>query len=307
MKFFLKIFFRNFFYLLGLSLMLFAVSCKKNAASEKVSGLEKDSDNKIKIAVSFYPLYIPVMNICDGIDDVEIVLLFPPETSDFSACVLDSEKIALLESCDILVLNGGGLEPFFDQAVELKWNSSIVASEGYVLAEKNPAIWTSIDGAIHEVAEIAGGLSELDSAHEKIYMENASNYVSTLISLSEEMSTMLEPYAGSRLITLHDFFTPFADDFLFEIAGVMSPGGINLISDLVSVTLDALEDEKKIAIFTEPGKPLPESLSLAEKTGVQIYELDPVTCGELEKDAYINAMRKNAGEIVRAFGTGDVD
>ena len=98
-----------------------------------------------------------------------------------------------------------------------------------------------------------------------------------------------------------------ADDFLFEIAGVMRPDGINLISDLVSVTLDALEDEKKIAIFTEPGKPLPESLSLAEKTGVQIYELDPVTCGELEKDAYINAMRKNAGEIVRAFGTGDVD
>ncbi|MEE3314781.1 MAG: zinc ABC transporter substrate-binding protein [Treponema sp.] len=309
MKFFMKNVFKNFFSLMILALMLFAASCKKGGSSENISGAEKNGGNKLKIGVSFYPLYIPLMNICDGIDDVEMVLLFPSAVTDFSSCVLDAEKTTLLESCDILILNGGGLEPFFDQAVEMKWNSSIVASEGYDMPKKNPAIWTSIDGAIHEVAEISAGLSELDPVHRKKYLENASDYVADLISLSKEMYGMIDPYAGSRIITLHNYFEPFAEEFLLDSVGVMEGDGrnITLISDLVSITLDALEDKTKIAIFTEPGIPIPQSLSIAVASGISIFELDPVISGELKKDAYIEAMRKNAGEIVRAFETEDVE
>lgn len=301
MKIFFKKTRRIFFSIFILFFLISNIACKKDKSSEN-AGAESVRNGKLKIAVSFYPLLIPVLNICDGIDDVDVSLLFPSDTKDFSTCVLSDEKIKLIENCDILIVNGGGLEPFLDAALEIKWNSSIVASEGCGL-ENYPTIWTSPDGAIYEAAEIAAGLSELDPAHKKSYMENASNYVASLIALSEEMHEILEPYAGNRIVVQHDFFAPFAEDFFLEIVGTMDEktGNVKLISDLASIILDALSEKKKVAIFTDPGLTLSSSLSLVSELGMQTFELDPVISGEIKKDAYIEAMKKNASEIAMAF------
>lgn len=288
-------------------ILLFAVVCAAGCAKAEVPVGE---EARIRITASFYPLYIMLLNITDGVDGVQLDMLAPPDTGclhDYQLTVADMKKI---ESASVLVLNGAGMENFLDAALEQKKDSAIVAAEGYVLIDGNPHVWVSFDGALYEIDRIAQGLARADPPYAELYLENAQVYAEKIRAVSKRMHAVLDQYAGAPIITFHEAFPYFAAEFNFNITGVIerepgtapSPRELTvIIEDILAARQAPRQDAAAPALFAEPGYASAAAEIIARETGLPVYELDPAVSGPLEKDAYIDAMECNLEVLQYAF------
>lgn len=277
----------------------------KVSLSEKQVSASADSE-KIKITASFYPIYIMLLNLTDGIDDVEVSLLAPAETGCLHDYQLTTGDMKLIEKCDILVVNGSGMEDFFDKAFSLKKNSVVVASDGFKPFDGNPHVWVSVSGAIYEVQKITEGLCSLDSKNSESYKKNYLIYIEKLNALEQKMKTSLAPFAGKKIITFHEAFPYFAKEFGFEISAVIEqePGTVPSAKELAKI-IESIKSVKNrgedVALFAEPQYSSSVAKIISNETGLSVYELDPCVNGQLEKNAYIEGMEKNLSVLMNAF------
>ena len=79
---------------------------------------ENQQEGDINIVASFYPTYILTLNIAEGIPGINISNL----TDYSSGCLHDyqitTEDMRTLSKADILVINGGGMESFIEDAIK---------------------------------------------------------------------------------------------------------------------------------------------------------------------------------------------
>ncbi len=267
---------------------------------------EKKSGGRTTITASFYPLYIMLMNICEGAD-VDISMLAPSDTGCLHDYQLTTKDMQAIEKSDIVVVNGLGMEDFIDKVFETKKDKTIVAGKDFVVTDDNPHIWVSISGAIYEVNAISMALCELDGKNAEIYAKNAEKYIAKLQNLQDEMHEKLEPFKGAKIITFHEAFPYFAAEFSLEIASVIErePGTTPNPKEL-SETIETIKSEnektgKEIPLFAEPQYSSSSAEIIARETKSRIYELDPCVTGKSDKDAYINAMKKNLETLLTAL------
>ena len=267
-----------------------AVSCSKKT--------EKADSRTIKITATFYPLYIMCLNLTANVPDVELTMLAPPETGCLHDYTLTTKDMQAITSCSILVANGAGMESFLDKALSLKKDAVITAAEGYSLIDGNPHVWVAPAGALYEVRRIADGLVKLDPAHAQQYAANEASYCRKLSDLSAEMHTMLDPYAGSSIITFHEAFPYFASEFSLNLASVIErePGtapSAKELSELIRQIKSVQKTGRAVSLYAEPQYSSSSADVIASETGLTVYELDPCVTGPLSADAYINAQEKN--------------
>src|SRR5574344_203359 len=139
------------------AVLLFS-SCTKRTAA--VPAKEEDS---VKITATFYPLYIMLLNITDGIPGVTLSMIAPANTGCLHDYQLTTRDMKAIESCDILVANGAGMEDFLEKALSVKKDRMIVAAEGYQLVNDNAHVSLSPSAALYEVQKLAARLESLDS------------------------------------------------------------------------------------------------------------------------------------------------
>ena len=89
---------------------------------------EKKDDGNLKIVTSFYPMYLATMNVTRGVEGVEVVNLTPPQTGCLHDYQLTPEDMKLLETADIFVINGLGMESFHDKVTEARPDLKITAN-----------------------------------------------------------------------------------------------------------------------------------------------------------------------------------
>ncbi len=263
--------------------------------------------NEFIIVTSFYPVYIIAMNIAGGIDGVRIVNMTPPVTGclhDYSVTAGDMKK---LETADILIVNGAGMESFIDM-IARKYSALKIAelSKGITLIKKgedvNPHVWVGVGNAILMAENCAGTLSESDPVHAAGYTENAARYKKRLDDLKAEMHRRLDRYRGRKIITFHEAFPYFAAEFGLEIAAVIErePGSLPSAGELAE-TIGAVRKSNIKVIFTEPQYPSSSADIISKETGAGIFVLDPAVTGPEDRDAYLDIMKKNTAVIERAF------
>lgn len=267
---------------------------------------KENDDGSVKILATFYPLYIMLMNITDGIPGVSISMLAPADTGCLHDYQLTTRDMKSIENCDILVANGAGMEDFLDKALKVKSDRTIIASDGFDLVEDNPHVWVSIDGAVYQVLEIAAGLARLDPERSDLYMDNASEYVDKLISTSIMMHSRLDGYRGRRIVTFHEAFPYFAEEFGLELAAIVErePGtepNARDLYDLVLMVRGLESGGKKVVLFAEPQYSSSATEIIAQETGHPVWILDPGVTGELDKDEYISIMKKNMETLEAAL------
>jgi len=273
-------------------------SCNKNSKS-----------NKTTITASFYPLYIMLENICEDAN-VNVQMLAPSDTGCLHDYQLTTKDMQSISKSDIIVVNGLGMEDFLDKIFESKKDSTIVASENLIATDDNPHIWVSIAGAISQVQNISNKLCELDAKNAEIYAKNAESYIGKLQKLQDEMHEKLDKYKNSTIITFHEAFPYFAAEFGLKIASVIerepgttpSPKELNEMISTINSENEKLKAEgKSISLFAEPQYSSSSADIVAKETGCKIYELDPCVTGELSKDSYIIAMKKNLEVLEKAL------
>lgn len=302
-------------------LTLALVGCQNNVVNQT------KNESNLNIITSFYPMYIATANIVDGVENVNLECLASPEVGclhDYQLTVKDMMK---MENADIFIINGGGMESFLDKAISVYPEMKIINASELILGEvpsgdiheeehhdehghnhehlhgsTNPHVWVSIDLHIHQIEEITRNLIKIDSENKEKYEKNAREYITKLESLSEEMHKELDELPNKNVITFHEAFHYFAEEFGLNVMTVIErePGTSPSARDVADI-IDTVREHDVSAIFVEPQYLKTAANTISNETGVKVFELDPATSGNFEKDAYIEIMKKNLEVLKEAL------
>lgn len=165
----------------------------------------RNTTNQIRISTSFYPLYYFASRI--GGEKTDVFNLTPSgaEPHDYE---LTTNDITTIESSDLLIINGGGLEP---------WKNNILANikdsrvrvvdtgEGIITDQPSvdPHIWLDPQLASQQVDRITKALVEADGKNAKYYSSNAQALKSELITLDREFESKLKQCKDRTIVTSH--------------------------------------------------------------------------------------------------------
>jgi len=266
-------------------------------------------EKKITIVTSFYPMYIMALNVTAGVPDIELTNLTGPQTGCLHDYQLSPNDVKTLQGADIFIINGAGAESFLDKAVKQQPDLKIVtATRGMKLIAgegetgTNPHVWVSIAGAIQEVKNISSQLSELDPAHAAQYQKNSEAYIAKLESLRQEMHKQLDPLPNRNMVSFHEAFPYFAEEFKLKIVAVVErePGSEPSAAELAE-TIELVRSAGVRALFIEPQYPAGAADIIAKDTGAKVYTLDPAVTGPDTPDAYLNIMKENLTTLKEAL------
>jgi zinc transport system substrate-binding protein len=285
----------------NLIITLFAAGLIAGCSSSHVAS------SNFTIITSFYPLYIMAENVTAGVDGITLVDLAPPTIGclhDWSPSTEDFKKLA---QADIFLTQGAGMEGFLDRVVAGYPSLKVVhLSDGipFIVSNNipNPHTWLNVDYAIIMVQNLASALASADPPHAVQYNHNAAAYIAKLTSLRDEMKTALAPYAGTAIITFHEAFPYFAQEFGLVIVAVVErePGSEPSARDLADL-ISMIRAKGIKTIFVEPQYPSQVADTIARETGVRILTLDPAVTGSNDPDAYLAAMRANMKALLEGL------
>ena len=301
---------KRFKYVLMLAVVMLSLLLSGCGGSEAQK--ERGKDGTFVVVTSFYPMYIDVLNITEGVEGVKVVNMTKPQTGCLHDYQLTTEDLKTLESADVFVVNGGGMESFLDKVTSQQKNLKIIdASKSDKINflkdgdEENPHVWLSVTYAIEQVKAITSQLCEADPAHEKQYRDNAMAYVEKLMNLREEMHGELDNLPHKDIVTFHEAFPYLAKEFKLNIVSVVErePGTEPTPKELEELIAQVKALPVKV-LFTEPQYSPVAAETIARETGAKLYQLDPVVTGEAKpeaKDAYLNTMRENMKVLKEAL------
>jgi zinc transport system substrate-binding protein len=263
---------------------------------------------KFRVVTSFYPLYIMALNITDGVEGVQVDNMAGQQTGCLHDYQLQSKDMKNIEQADVFIINGAGMESFMDKVISQLPNLRIVdSSEGVTLfedetGEANPHIWVSISNYIKQVENMEKGLEAADPAHAADYRRNAQAYEEKLGALRDKMHAELSEIKSRDIITFHEAFPYFAEEFGLNIVEVINrePDSQPSARELAQ-TIKLIKNTGVKAVFAEPQYPESAANIVAKESGAAVYLLDPGVTGENDKNAYLDAMEKNLNVLKKAL------
>lgn len=118
----------------GLVLFLLSALLFTACGTEKNKTEETD---KLTVVTSFYPVYLLAQEIVQGAEGIRLENMAQPQTGCLHDYELSISDMKLLETADIFIINGGGMESFLEQALERYPELTVVdTSEGIALLEE---------------------------------------------------------------------------------------------------------------------------------------------------------------------------
>ncbi|MCI8497192.1 MAG: zinc ABC transporter substrate-binding protein [Clostridiales bacterium] len=307
----MKYWYKGVSLLLALLMILPAAVLSGCSRSEPVS-------SKLTVVTSFFPLYTAAVNITDGVDGVQLLNLAQPSVGCLHDYQLTPRDMQTLEKADLLIVNGMGMEEFLDNVFTSMPDLPVVcATDGITAIEEegghshehheseeqdgghhhdhNAHAWVSVSNYIRYVENICAALCSADPENAESYTSNAAAYTQKLTELRDRMEAELADISRRDIITFHEAFSYFADEFGLHVAAVLErePGMGPSASELAG-TVDLVRETGCKVLFVEPQYSSSIADVVARDTGARIYTLDPVVTGdEHDKDAYLKAMEQN--------------
>lgn len=197
-------------------------------------------------------------------------------------------------------------EPSAEAGGEDESEESETAEAGGENAEgTDPHTWLSVMNVLIWVDNIAAMLAMLDAANVDSYFSNAGTYRDELTALDTELSDQIDvlPEERRRLVTDHQEFGYFAQDYGFEVVGVVLPT-VSTVSSPSAQELAALQDliaaEGIGAIFVGENVDSNVVEQLANDLGIEIVPLYISSLSEPDGPApdYPSLMRQVVDAIV---------
>lgn len=316
--------------LIPLSLMLSGCT---NSSKEN-SNNTKDTLN---IVTSFYPIYISTLNVIKDVPNVQLTNMTKAQTGCLHDYELTPQDLKTLDKADVFVVNGAGMESFLDDVISQYDSMDIInASANISLIESdedhfhdhedeceeahnheeddhdhnheeegNPHVWISITKNIEQVKNIANDLSKIDPKNSDKYQANATEYINKLEALSTKMHQELDSLPNRNIVTFHEAFPYFAEEFNLNIVGVIQvePDSEPSAKQIENI-IETIKANNVKALFTEPQYSSKTANAIARETGTKVYTLDPIVTGDATKNSYndyIEKMEKNMNTLKEAL------
>ncbi|HEX7858843.1 MAG TPA: metal ABC transporter substrate-binding protein [Verrucomicrobiae bacterium] len=278
------------------------------------------AEKKLRVVTTFLPGYNVAANVAGDLATVENLLPGNVGLHDYQ---LSPSELRKLNSADLILLNGLGLETFMERAVrsggaglEKKIATITAGLHGELIHghaphareeeghdhNHDPHVWLDPNLMAHCVTNVLRALQKADAKNAEGYARNASAYVAKLEALDAELKQKLGPVNDTPFITYHNAFGYFVRRYGLKLAGV-----VERVPEIPPSTRERAELQKTIrekkvkALFSEPGANSPLAKSIAQDTGIRLGELDPLETGELNATSYERGMRKNAEALVKGL------
>lgn len=275
---------------------------------------------QMRVVTSFYPLYIMALNITQGINGVQVDNMAGQQAGCLHDYQLQSKDMKNIEQADVFVINGAGMESFLDKVTAQLPDLHILDSstgiellhaeedhhghehDGEDAEDANPHMWVSITNCIRQVENIADGLAQADPERAAQYRENAQLYMAKLSALRGKMHEQLDAAPHRDIITFHEAFPYFAQEFNLHIASVVNrePDSQPSARELAQ-TIRLIESTGIRAVFAEPQYSQSAADIIARESGAAVYTLDPAVTGPEDPNAYLEAMERNLQVLLQAL------
>jgi zinc transport system substrate-binding protein len=242
---------------------------------------QPNSSGKINVVTSFYPLYEFSKRIGGEKADVSILVPAGAEPHDWEPGPQDIIKI---ESAQIFVYNGAGLEPYIDKIITNTESQKLIvvdSSEGIELIKEggtpDPHIWLDPVLAKHQVDAIEKAFIKSDPKDSDYYTANAQALKQDLDALDANISQELAPSRKKVFITAHAAFGYFAKRYgLTQIAiSGLSPDIEPSPAKIAEIVKIAQENKVKYIFFETLLSPK-LSETIAKEAGAQTLVLNPI-------------------------------
>lgn len=270
---------------------------------------QKTEDSEINVTASFYPIYILAENVIGDTEGINLQNMAQPQTGCLHDYQLSTGDMKKLDTTDIFLINGGGMESFLDNALELFPQLNIVdTSKGTVSLEndghdheeegedehshnheENSHFWILPQNAAVQAENICEALSEVcpDKADE--FRENTDSFIESLNDIETfdgngmKVCIFNEAFAYLHLsygldvrlcVEMDENQTPSAKE-MAEIITTVKEENISL--------LIAADDASKAIADT-----------VARETDAKVVVLDPVLTGDFSPESYAEALNENA-------------
>ncbi len=294
-----------------ISAILLLTGCGDGLNGDSGKADSRDGHEGLHIVTSFFPVYVAAINITSDVPGVKVTNMTEPQTGCLHDYSLRPADLKLLEAADVFVINGSGMESFLDDVLKEQDDLKIIeASDGIpALTEENGEVnghvWVSMTNAVLYVQNIADRLSSIDEANAEHYKKNADFYIDKLQALKQEMHSELDGLDNKDIITFHEAFPYFAQEFGLNVAAVVErePGTEPTARELGGI-IELVKQTGIKALFAEPQYSSGAAETIAAETGAVLYSLDPVAAGEAvpeAADAYLDAMRQNMETLKKAL------
>lgn len=289
---------RLFFLILILSFLCFGCTKKEILSS--------DADTKLNVVASFYPVYISLLNLTQGVDNISVSLLAPSDTGCLHNYQLTTKDMSLIESCNLLFINGAGMDDFIlENTVDDQKAKIVNSSYGWQGLDHNSHIWLSVDGTIHQTKTIAQELAKFDPENAEIYSLNQKEYTKKLESLKSKFYALQNKLKDTTIVLFNDSFYYLAKDLNLTILDTAhhEHGEEPSAKDLAHLREEILKitaSGKKIILLDTIDSSNTSAEIISQETSLPVYKLNPGTSGPLDSNAYILAMESNLSTLEKA-------
>jgi len=286
-------------------------------------GGQEGKRGAIKVVTSVSPVTSIVENIaCDRAEVVGVI----PEGEDSHTYEPPTSVAKELAQADLIILNGLYLEePLLKMAeankkgeaeivllgeeaitpAEYKFDFSFPKEQG----KPNPHLWPSVRLAMEYARLAKEALARADPEGAAIYEANYQAFLERLRALDEATKEAVAtvPPDQRKLLTYHDSWAYWADDYGFQVIGAVQPSDFKEPSaQEVARLIDQIKAEGVPAIFGSEVYPSEVMDQIARETGAR-YVTDlrdddlPGEPGD-PLHSYIGMMVENVRAIVSALG-----
>ena len=257
------------------------------------------------------PIYDFATRICEG-TGVRITRLITENVSCLHDYTLQTSQMRAIESAELVLINGAGLEDFMEDALE-KASAVAEASHGLELEsgnahehdhdhghvhEEDPHIWLSPSNAKVMADNICQVLCDRYPQWEPQFQSNLKSLLAELDALQIYGEKKLSSLSCRDLITFHDGFTYLAESFdLHIVKAIEEESGSEASAKELVEMIELVQEHQLTAIFTETNGSVSAAEIIASETGIPIYALDMAMAG----DSYFESMYHNIDTLWEAL------
>ncbi|HXJ60769.1 MAG TPA: zinc ABC transporter substrate-binding protein [Verrucomicrobiae bacterium] len=283
-----------------------------NNAAASASSAEAPASPRLRIVTSILPVYCFTHQVAGGNAQLDNLLAAGADAHDFQ---LSRRERQLIDTSDLLVINGLGMEQWLQKALSqarprlvtieaarglggsLSGNDSEgtpTGASGHAGGTPNPHVWLDPLLAKQMVTNILDALEKADPGRRAAYASNALSYIQRLEQLHQEIAAGLAPFRHAPIVTYHNAFEHFARRYQLKVVGVIEevPDVEPTFSHLAALAKTIREQRVKV-IFTEPHHDGRLAHTLGRDLGVRVALMDTLESGPLRAEAYEDQMRAN--------------
>jgi len=264
---------------------------------------QKDPADEIKVAATIFPLYDIVKNIAG--DQIEVVLILPAGASPHS--FEPSPSLALkLQGTQAVYQIGRNLDDWAAPLAENAGAEVITVDQGIATMPSHdedegdavdPHYWLTVHNAKIIAENIAADLSIRFPDQAETFTTNLVNYSTKLDELDSEIRTELKDLPNKNIVTFHDAWYYFSDEYGLNIAGTFEPtAGREPTAQYLIDLISEIQNHGVTTVYYEPQMSVNSVKNFAADYNIELRILDPVG-GQAPYDSYINLIKTNVSTL----------